>query len=366
MGFFDKLKGEFVDIIEWTDDSNNTMVYRFDRYGNEIKFGAKLTVRESQMAVFVNEGQIADVFAPGMHTLETKNVPILSTLQGWKHGFSSPFKAEVYFVNTRNFTDQKWGTKNPITLDDARFGMFEIRAFGTFATRVVDPKLFLKEIVGTDGEFTTDEISNQLRSMIVARFTESAGESGITAEKFAGNTSELSELCQGILDKEFAAYGLKITKFVIENVSMPDEIKKEIYELSRLDRIDLQKLGQIKTAKAIEKAAENPGGMASAGVGLGAGFAVAQQMAQGFSPTSQHQAPPSVPPPLPVVSFFVADNGQQKGPFQEAQLMQMLQSGQLTRETLVWKQGMANWSPAGEQAELSKIFASAPPPLPKM
>lgn len=367
MGLFDKLKGEFIDIIEWTDDTNNTMVYRFDRYGNEIKFGAKLTVRESQMAVFVNEGKVADVFVPGMYTLETKNVPILSTLQGWKHGFSSPFKAEIYFFNTKNFTDQKWGTKNPITLDDPRFGMFEVRAFGTFATRITDPKLFMQEIVGTDGEFTTEEITNQLRSLIVKSFTEAAGESGMTAEKFAGSTSELGELCQAALEKDFTAYGLKLSKFVIENVSMPDDIKKEIYELSRLNRVDLQKLGQMKTAKAIEAAANNPGGLASAGAGMGAGFAVAQQMSQNLGAASQHPTQaPVAPPPLPTVAFFVAVNGQQSGPFNESQLKQMLQAGQFSRESLVWKQGMANWTAAGEQAELSGVFASVPPPLPKM
>ena len=127
MGLFSKLTGEFIDVVEWTDSSTDTMVYRFERYGNEIKTGAKLTVRESQMAVFVNEGQFADVFSPGMHTLTTQNLPLLSTLQGWKHGFNSPFKAEVYFINTKNFTDQKWGTQNAITLDDPRFGMVEIR-----------------------------------------------------------------------------------------------------------------------------------------------------------------------------------------------------------------------------------------------
>ncbi|EKD41767.1 MAG: hypothetical protein ACD_73C00541G0001, partial [uncultured bacterium] len=144
MGLWDKIKGEFIDVIEWTDSSSDTMVYRFERQGNEIKNGAKLTVRESQMAVFVNEGQFADVFTPGLHTLTTQNLPILTTLKSWPHGFNSPFKAEVYFVNTKNFTDQKWGTKNPITLNDPRFGMVEIRAFGTFATRVIEPKLFLK------------------------------------------------------------------------------------------------------------------------------------------------------------------------------------------------------------------------------
>jgi membrane protease subunit (stomatin/prohibitin family) len=154
MGLWDKLRGELIDIIEWLDPSNDTMVYRFERRGNEIKYGAKLTVREGQAAVFVNEGQIADVFPPGMYTLETSNLPIVSTLQGWKYGFESPFKAEVYFCSTRRFTDLKWGTKNPVMLRDPEFGPIRLRAFGAYAMRVSDPGTFIKEIVGTDGHFT--------------------------------------------------------------------------------------------------------------------------------------------------------------------------------------------------------------------
>ena len=170
MGLFDKLFGEFVDIIEWTDDTNNTMVYRFERYGNEIKYGAKLTVREGQAAVFVNEGQVADVLGPGMYELETRNLPVLSTVLNWDHGFSSPFKAEVYFINTRRFVDLKWGTKNPLMLRDAEFGAARIRAFGTYGVRVSDPLTFMREIVGTDGNFRVDEISDQLRNLITSVF----------------------------------------------------------------------------------------------------------------------------------------------------------------------------------------------------
>src|ERR1043165_3188366 len=171
MGLFDKLKNEFIDIIEWLDSSNDTIVWRFPRYQNEIKNGAKLTVRESQVAVFVNEGKIADVFQPGMYTLETQNIPILSTLKGWKYGFNSPFKAEVYFVNTRRFTDLKWGPKNPVMMPDKEFGMVRLRSFGTYEVRVKDAPTFLKEIVGTDDKFSTDEVSEQLRNILVSKFT---------------------------------------------------------------------------------------------------------------------------------------------------------------------------------------------------
>ena len=224
MGIFDKLRGEFIDIIEWTDPSQNTLAYRFDRYGNEIKNGAKLTVRPGQIAVFVSEGKIADVFEPGMYELKTQNMPILSTILGWKYGFNSPFKAEVYFISTKNMLDQKWGTKNAITLSDQRFGMLELRAFGTYTMKVNDGPKFLKEIVGTDGHFTNDEIAEQLRSIVVTRFTDALGEANFPVEALAANVTELSKFVDDIMKPEFDQYGIELTKFLIENVSMPDEV----------------------------------------------------------------------------------------------------------------------------------------------
>ena len=187
-----KIAGEFIDIIEWTDDSNNTLVYRFERYDNEIKNGAKLTVRESQIAVLISQGILADDFGPGMYILETKNIPVLSTLRGWGHGFSSPFKAEVYFVNTRRFTDMKWGTKNPVMLRDPEFGPVRLRGFGSYEIRVSDVKTFIMELVGTDGHFTTEEISNQLRNLIITRFSDVIAESNIPVLDMAANYNELS------------------------------------------------------------------------------------------------------------------------------------------------------------------------------
>jgi membrane protease subunit (stomatin/prohibitin family) len=365
MGLFDKLKSEFIDIIEWTDNTTNTMVHRFERYGNEIKNQAKLTVRESQVAVFINEGKLADVFGPGMYTLTTENLPLLTTLKGWKYGFNSPFKAEVYFVNTKNITDQKWGTKNPITVSDDRFGMLELRAFGTYALRVKDAAVFIKEIVGTEGDFTSEGITQQLQSLIVTRFTDAIGEANLPVESYAAKTNEISALIQGIIDPEFAAYGLTITKFLIENVSMPEEIKKEIFELSRLSKIDLTKLAQMKAAKAIEKAAENPGGMAGAGVGMGVGFGLGNQMSNLFNTQQPPQHTTATPPPLPAAaSFFVAVNGQQAGPFDMTTLQGMASRNEFRRDTLVWKQGMSGWLAAGQVAELNSVFSSVPPPIP--
>ncbi len=363
MGLFDRIRGEFIDIIQWLDSSSDTLVYRFERYNNEIKNGAQLIVRESQVAVFISEGKIADIFSPGTYTLNTKNLPILSTLQGWKFGFESPFKAEVYFVNTRNITDRKWGTKNPIILNDKRFGMLEVRAFGTYVIRVKDAAVFIKEIVGTDGHFTADQITEQLKSLIVTRFTDAIGEANLPVENYAANVNEVSDLIHGMIGPEFEKYGIELTKFLIENVSMPEEIKAEIFELSRLNTIDLGRLAQMKAAKSMEIAAANGNGTAGAGMGMGMGYAMAGQMAGMFNSTQQNQQAPSGPPPVPAaVSFYAVVNGQQAGPFGMDVLRQMTAQNQLTRETLVWCTGMADWAQAGGLQELTGIFNTPPPP----
>ena len=225
MALWDRIKNELIDIIEWTDDSANTMVWRFPRFQNEIKNGAQLTVRESQVAVFVNEGQIADVYKPGRVKLETQNMPILTTLKGWKYGFNSPFKVEVYFVNTKNFTDNKWGTKNPIMLRDPEFGPIRLRAFGTYAVKVVDAGKFIREIAGTQAHFTTEEVSEQLRNLVVTRFTDALGESKIPILDLAANYDELSKFISAKINPEFGEYGLEVTKFLVENISLPPEVE---------------------------------------------------------------------------------------------------------------------------------------------
>lgn len=377
MSIWNKLKGEIIDIVEWLDPTNDTIVHRFERYNNEIKNGTQLIVRESQVAVLVDQGQIADVFQPGRYELKTDNVPILSTIKGWKYGFNSPFKCEVYFVNTKQFIDQKWGTRNPIILNDDRFGMLEIRSFGTYAIRVEDAGTFIREIVGTDGNFTSEKVTEQLRSIVVTRFTDAIGESKITVEMMAGSVNELSDLAHAQIQPEFKEYGLDLTKFLIENVSMPEEIKKEIFELSRLDRIDLNKLAQMKAAKAMEKAAENPGGTAGAGIGMGMGFAMANQMGQVFNqpPAQQSQASAAQsgasqaggPPPLPnAASWFLGINGAQEGPYDLSGLQNLIAQGKLNAETLVWSQGMSGWMKASEVDALKSLFGSVPPPLPPL
>ncbi|NNF91532.1 MAG: antifreeze protein, partial [Boseongicola sp.] len=221
MSIFDFLSGQFIDVIHWTDDTRDTMVWRFQREGHEIKYGAKLTVREGQAAVFVHEGQLADVFMPGLYMLETNNLPILTTLQHWDHGFKSPFKSEIYFISTRRFTDLKWGTKNPIMLRDPEFGPTRLRAFGTYTVKVSDPGRFLSEIVGTDGEFTMDEISYQIRNIIVQEFSRVIASSGVPVLEMAANTRDLGRLVAEAISETIAAYGLNLPELYIENISLP-------------------------------------------------------------------------------------------------------------------------------------------------
>jgi len=375
MSLFDeikkKLSHEFIDIVEWLDASNDTIVYRFERYQNEIKNNAQLIVREGQMAVFINEGQLADVFKPGTYTLNTKNLPILTTLKGWKYGFDSPFKAEVYFVNTRLFTDEKWGTKNPFMLSDQRFGLVEIRAFGTYSFRINDPGKFVVDVVGTDGNFTNYEVNEHLKSLIVTRFTDTVGEANLPIELYAANTSELSETCQVVMQPEFNRVGIELEKFYIENVSMPEELKKEIFEYSRLDKLDMAKLAQFKAAKAMELAAKNEGGTAGAGMGMGMGFVLAQQMGGMMGqPSNQPFVGQPVqqqsPPPMPVaITYFYAVNGQQLGPVSFEKLKELFASRTINRDSLIWKQGMANWTALKEIEELKSFLGgNIPPPLP--
>jgi len=369
MGIFEKLKAEFIDIVEWLDPSNDIMIHRFERYHNEIKNGAKLTVRESQIAVFVSEGQVADVFQPGMYTLETKNLPILATIKGWKYGFNSPFKAEVYFANTKNFTDRKWGTKNPVMLRDPEFGPIRLRAFGNYALRIKDPVKVIREIAGTDGHFTSDEITDQLRNIIVTRFSDAMAESRIPAIDMASQYDELSQLIKEKIGPEFEEYGFELTKFLVENISFPPEVEEAIDKRSSMGVIgNLQNYMQYQTANALGDAANNPGGTAGEGIGLGMGFAMANQMAGMFQ--SQNQQPmggPSSPPPIPGgVLFYVIINGQQAGPYDSRTLQQLVQQKMLTRDSLVWKQGMAQWGKAADVPELAGLFAPQGPPPPPM
>ncbi len=363
MGIFDKLTHEFIDIIQWTEPAqNDILAYRFPRYQNEIKMGAQLTVREGQMAVFVNEGQIADVYKPGMYTLQTQNMPILATLKGWKYGFNSPFQAEVYFISMRQWTDQKWGTQNPIMMRDSEFGPVRLRAFGSFAFHVTDPAIFLKQLVVTDPSFETYEISTQLRNTIVARFTDVIGQSKIAVLDLAGNYDKLSKAALETIKPDLGSMGLALTLFYIENISLPPEVEEALDKRTQMGVLgDMNQYTKFQTATAIGDAAKNQGGIAGVGAGLGAGMAMAGQMAGAINVQGA-----STPPPLPTNGgFFFAINGQQAGPLDLATLAARARDGSLTAQTLVWKPGMTSWTAAATGAELQAIRAMVPPPLPQ-
>nr|WP_255368086.1 SPFH domain-containing protein [Micromonospora sp. WMMB235] len=372
----DKLRGELIDIIEWLDDSRDTMVWRFPRYQNEIKMGAKLVVRESQTAVFVNEGKIADVFEPGTYTLETRNLPILSTLKGWKYGFNSPFKAEVYFVNTRQFTDMKWGTQNPVILRDAEFGVVRVRAFGAFAARVVDASRLLRELVGTDPQFRTEEVQEYLRQLMVGRLGGALATAGVPLLDLAAHQDAIGRRLAAVLTEELAEVGIAIPKFVIENVSVPPEVEQALDKRTSMGAVgDLDRYTRFQAANAMEAAANNPGGEAGAGIGLGLGMAMGQQMARsmgGGAPTQPPPAQPAAtqpaaaePPPLPgQAQWYVGVGGQRQGPYDLGALAEQANAGALGADTLVWRTGMAQWQPAGQVPELASVLASVPPPLP--
>jgi len=365
------IKGQFIDVIEWTDDSRDTMVWRFERHGNEIKYGAKLTVREGQAAVFIHEGQLADVFMPGLYMLETNNMPIMTSLQHWDHGFKSPFKSEIYFVNTRRFTDLKWGTKNPIMLRDPEFGPTRIRAFGTYSIRVADPARFMAEIVGTDGDFTTDEISFQIRNIIVQEFSRAIAASGIPALDMAANTREVGEIIATAIDPTLQQYGLNLPELYIENISLPPAVEKALDErTSRGIAGNLDDHMKWKAAEAIGK-----GGAAGEAMGMGMGAGLGMQMGQavmggagqpgpwGAAPQPAAAAP--VPPPPPVEHVWhIALKGETMGPFSKAEMGQKAARGEVTRETHVWTAGQDGWKKAEDVPELAQLFTVMPPPPP--
>lgn len=373
MPIFDFLRGQFIDVIHWTDDTRDTLVYRFEREGHEIKYGAKLTVREGQAAVFIHEGQLADVFTPGLYMLETNNMPIMTSLQHWDHGFNSPFKSEIYFVNTNRFTNNKWGTKNPIMLRDPEFGPTRIRAFGTYSIKVADAATFLTEIVGTDGEFTMDEISFQIRNIIVQEFSQAITRSGIPVLDMAANTGEVGELIAKAIGPTIAQYGLELPELYIENISLPPAVEKALD--ARTSRGIAGNLDDHMKWKAAEAMGQGGAMDQSMGMGFGAGMGMnmAQQMTQqqsgpwGAAPPQQVAQPAAAaPPPPPPVEhvWHIAENGQTKGPFSKADLGRMVTGKELTRETHVWTPGQDGWKRAGDVHELAQLFTIMPPPPP--
>jgi membrane protease subunit (stomatin/prohibitin family) len=368
MGWVEKLRGELIDIVEWVDDSRRTLVWRFPRHQNQIKQGARLIVRPGQVAIFVDRGKLADVFPPGFYKLETANLPVLSTLQGWTHGFESPFKAEVYFVATRQITDLKWGTPNPVMMRDADFGPVRVRAFGSYTLKASDPRALLTELVGADSRFESEEISVLLRSIVANCFADMVASSGISVLDLASNYRDLSEkLRELVVERVDNEYGLDVPQLYIVNISVPEEVEKALDTRSSMGIIgDMATFHQYQLGTAMPLAAENPaGGLAGAGVGLGLGMAMAGPLTRTLVATGADPAG-AAPPPLPASGsvWHVVESGRPSGPFNVVELAEMVISGRISVASLMWAPGLAAWTPAGSLPQLLHLFPQTPPPPP--
>ena len=389
MGFVDKLRGELVDIIECVDDNRNTLVWRFPRYNNQIKSGARLIVRPGQSALFVDRGKIADVFGPGTYELSTPNIPVLSTLQGWKHGFESPFKAEVYFVTTRQITELKWGTPNPVILRDPEYGPLRVRAFGTYTLRANKPQALLAELVGTEGSFQADEIDVLLRSIIATEFAGIVAKTELSIVDLSSAYGRLSEeLRRAVLARIDDEYGLDLPQLYIVNISVPDELERALDARASTNVLgDLNRYQQYQLGASIPTAAANPaGGLAAAGVGLGMGMAYVGAAGGAGAGRGSGAAGPAAGPasggnagpagavttaPLPVIPptpqgdppvWYVASAGRTLGPYSVEQLGHAMAAGQLSGDTMAWSTGMTAWTPMSRVPRLAVLFAPPPPP----
>ncbi|HEX3748251.1 MAG TPA: SPFH domain-containing protein [Bryobacteraceae bacterium] len=292
MSFFSK---QFIDVIQWTEPGDGVLGYRYPMEDMEIQNGGKLTVRDSQMAVFLNEGQIADVFQPGLYTLSTQTLPILTYLRNWDKAFKSPFKSDVYYYSTRLQINQKWGTATPITIRDKEFGAVRLRAYGIYAYRINDPKVFYEKISGTRETYTVADLDGQLRNTIVGQMTSAFAGSAISFLDMAAAQQQFGANMLAALKQVFADLGLLLDSFVVENISLPDELQKLLDQRIGMNMVgDMGRYTQFQVAQSMPIAAANEGGGAAGmGVGLGAGMAMAQQMMGAMSP----QAPPPPPPP---------------------------------------------------------------------
>ena len=295
MALMDFIKKQFIDILQWTEDSDGVLAWRYPMQEMEIQNGASLTVRDSQLALFVNEGTVADVFAPGMYKLTTQTLPVLTYLKNWDKLFESPFKSDVYFFSTRTQLDQKWGTPNPITIRDKDFGIVRLRAFGIYSYHLADAKAFYQKISGTRESYTREELEGQLRNSMVAGMTDLFGESGVAFIDMAGNQDEFGKAMQAKMAPVFADFGLALDSLVVQNISLPEELQKILDQKIGMNMIgDMQRFTQYQVANSIPDAARNEGGMAGMGVGLGAGLGFGQVMGQNISQAMQPAAAPAV------------------------------------------------------------------------
>ena len=370
MGIMNFIKNQLIDIVEWPEETPGVLVHRFERAGNEIKRGAKLVVRPGQSAVFVNEGQIADKFEPGTYSLETKNLPILTTILSLPYGFNSWHKAEVYFIKRTEQLDRKWGTAQPITMRDADFGPLRIRAFGNYSYRVRMTDNMLQRFVGAKSEFKAEELEKQIQLKSVSEFTDTLGELQIPALDLAAQYNEIGERVKQNLQPVMNDMGLELLTFTVGNISLPEEVNAAIDKRGAIGALGgMQSYQQMKAADALGDMAKNQGtGGTMMGMLLGGnlGAFAGQQFQQSQQPQYQQQqqqmAPPPPPPTAPL--FYVAVNGQQQGPFNIQQLQGMIPGGGFGPNSLVWTAGMSGWAAASTVAALSGLFGPVPPPPP--
>ncbi len=324
MGILDFIKGELIEIIEWTDDSRDTLSYRFPDDDKAIKNGAQLIVRESQVVQFLYLGEFGDTFGPGKHTLTTDNIPVLTRLKSWKYGFDSPFKADVYYISTRLFTGNKWGTANPIMLRDDDFGIVRARAFGTFDFRIVDPKLFLKEVAGSDQNFRLDEFADTMRSRIVSVFSDALASAGIPVLDVAARYTELGDALLPLINPVVnSKYGMQIASFIVENVSVPPEVEQAIDKRSSMAVVgNLNDFVKYQMAKGMETGAGGAAGTASE---LAVGFAIAQQLMQQTPLTGA----PRQTAPAPAVEVLAPSDVARLLNVPETDVFSLIDSGEL-------------------------------------
>ena len=295
MALMDFIKKQFIDILQWTEEGDGTLAWRYPMDELEIQNGASLTVRDSQLALFVNEGQVADVFAPGMYKLTTQTLPVLTYLKNWDKLFESPFKSDVYFFSTRTQLDQKWGTPNPITIRDQEFGIVRLRAFGIYSYHLTDPKLFYQKVSGTRSDYGRDELEGQLRNTLVAGLTDLFAESGVAFIDMAANQDEFGKAMLAKAQPLFADFGLSLDSLVVQNVSLPEELQKVLDQKISMNMIgDMQRYTQYQVANSIPDAAKNEGGLAAMGVGLGAGVGFGQVVGQTLGAALQPAAAAAV------------------------------------------------------------------------
>lgn len=296
MGLFNFFTGQFIDIIEWVDETRDTLAYKFPDQDKEIKMGAQLTVRESQAAILINEGKMADIFQPGRYELTTRNMPIMTTLRSWKHGFESPFKVDVYFFNTRQFTNNKWGTPSPVTIPDSKFGQVEFRAFGSYNFKVSNFELFFKQFCGTDPVVTLDEIEGTLRSKLIDKFTEIVAQMASNNFSFVQMQANKSTFVQALLPAiktYFEGFGIEIVDFMIESITLPEELQEYLRKNTQMNMVgDLQKFLLFQSANAIEDSAQHDGNM-SGGMNIGVGMQIGNMMANQMQNAQNNQTPQS-------------------------------------------------------------------------